>query len=96
LVADGRRVLEPPVFQEIAERKNGHCGYVTTEHFGGPKFPLASSTDRITLGADEYLLLGDNSTNSFDGRYWGAAKRQSIIGKAVMIHAPPARARNLQ
>ena len=95
LVVDEERILEPSVFREIAARKNGHCGYMTAQSFGAQTFLLTSPTNRITLGADEYLMLGDNSANSFDGRYWGPVKRQSIIGKAEIIYAPADRKRKL-
>jgi signal peptidase I len=53
----------------------------------------------ITLGPDEYFLLGDNSPNSFDSRAWqslenhqlGAAPRDLICGKIVAIVWPPQR-----
>ena len=96
VVVDGNRVLDPPVFREIAERQNGHCGYVAAGTVSGKTFPLASPSDRITLGVDEYMVFGDNSTNSFDGRYYGPVKRQSIIGKAEFIYAPADRKRWLR
>ena len=40
--------------------------------------------DPITLGSDEYFVLGDNRNNSTDGRdpSVGNIKRESIIGRA--------------
>ena len=35
----------------------------------------------VTLGEDEYILLGDNRDVSNDSRYFGAAKGSSIKGK---------------
>jgi signal peptidase I len=96
LVVDGRRVLEPPVFCEIAACTNGHCGYVTAGRHPSHTLCLAQSTDRMTLGADEYLVLGDRSTNSFDGRYYGPVKRSSIIGRVDSIYAPADRKRVLR
>jgi len=42
----------------------------------------------ITLGDDEYFVMGDNSERSFDSRYFGPIKRSSILGKVVYRHAP--------
>jgi signal peptidase I len=33
----------------------------------------------VTLGADQYFMLGDNSVNSFDSRYHGAISLSSIV-----------------
>ncbi|HHN45800.1 MAG TPA: hypothetical protein ENN09_00025 [Planctomycetes bacterium] len=46
-----------------------------------------------TLGGDEYFFLGDNSPSSRDSRYWGAIKRDALVGRAWFIFWPPHRAR---
>ncbi|MFZ5832523.1 MAG: signal peptidase I [Planctomycetota bacterium] len=47
----------------------------------------------FTLGADEYLMLGDNSAKSADSRMWEsgpAVRRDLLIGKAIFIYWPHA------
>jgi signal peptidase I len=40
------------------------------------------------LGDDEYFMMGDNSSNSFDSRNWGVVKRRSLIGEAFFVFWP--------
>lgn len=39
--------------------------------------------EKVTLGEDEYIILGDNRDVSNDSRYFGAIKKSSIKGKVV-------------
>jgi signal peptidase I len=58
--------------------------------------PLASPSARLTLGSDEYLVLGDNTRNSLDGRYFGPVKRSAIVGKVFYIYAPAGRKQRIE
>ena len=50
--------------------------------------PLGVAGDRLALGPDEYLPLGDNTVNSYDGRYWGPVNRRRLLGGAACIYWP--------
>jgi len=43
------------------------------------------------VGDSEYFVLGDNSPNSFDSRYWGCVPESAVIGKVTKIYFPFAR-----
>lgn len=43
----------------------------------------------ITLGKDEYYVLGDNRGGSNDSRTWGALDKKFIIGKLDLVFWPP-------
>ncbi len=42
----------------------------------------------LTLGADEYYVMGDNRVNSSDSRLWGPIRAGTIVGKAWLIYRP--------
>ena len=43
----------------------------------------------ITLGPEQYYVLGDNRNNSRDSHYFGAVDRERVIGRAWLIYWPP-------
>lgn len=49
--------------------------------------------ERITVPAQSYFFLGDNSGSSQDSRYWGFVPKRNILGKALVIFWPPFRIR---
>lgn len=52
--------------------------YVRTVKTGGLQYP-------VTLGEDEYFVLGDNRTNSKDSRVFGPIKESEIDGKVFFV-----------
>lgn len=52
----------------------------------GQNPPFLQSPSTIPKG--QYLVLGDNRTQSYDGRCWGLVPRENIIGRAVVRFWP--------
>lgn len=43
---------------------------------------------RVEVPEDNYIVIGDNRTHSFDSREWGTLLKKSIIGKAWLRYWP--------
>ncbi|MBX4210983.1 signal peptidase I [Candidatus Parcubacteria bacterium] len=48
----------------------------------------ASDTINVTLGTDEYFVMGDNRAASSDSRAWGPLKAKFITGRPVVRLTP--------
>jgi signal peptidase I len=49
---------------------------------------LPRGTESYPVPIGEYFVLGDNSANSYDSRYWGTLRRSAIQGKVTKIYWP--------
>ncbi|HXK45252.1 MAG TPA: signal peptidase I, partial [bacterium] len=45
--------------------------------------------EEINIPASAYYVLGDNSINSRDSRYWGFVPSKNLVGKPFFIYWPP-------
>jgi len=50
----------------------------------------AAKTD-LTVPEGYYFVLGDNSTNSLDSRFWGCLPRANVKGRILFCYWPPDR-----
>ncbi|MDF3129966.1 signal peptidase I [Kiritimatiellaeota bacterium B1221] len=77
LYADGKLVLEPDVFLRQ---------YEDEKYSGYGNFP--DGRESITLGDEEFLMMGDNTYHSLDGRYFGGVPAENILGTGVFVPWP--------
>ena len=54
-----------------------------------PTRPAQYTRPKVTLGPDEFYVLGDNRANSSDSHIWGAQPANLIIGRAWITIWPP-------
>jgi signal peptidase I len=76
--------------------------YTGRRSIGGPEEGRAIEGNPFTLGKDEFFVLGDNSPNSEDSRWWtragignnrqsyreGVVPRDYLVGKALFVYWP--------
>jgi signal peptidase I len=88
ILINGKRLIEPDIFKKISESQDSYTGYCFSKSNNRIALP-------VTLGNDEYFLLGDNSEHSTDSRVFGPVRRGDIKSKVIRIIFPPSRIKEL-
>ena len=72
-------------FKKLYSNKGGYHGHwnVPTEN--------DLSEEGFTVPVDSYFMMGDNSRNSLDSRYWSTVPRRNIVGKSLFVFWPISR-----
>lgn len=77
LYINGQPLTEPPIFQQRQYFPPQYNGF-------GPREKVYY--DKVPEG--QVLMLGDNSDNSLDSRYWGSVPQENLRGKAFLRYWP--------
>ncbi len=80
LFRNGRPITGSPAFDKNARQEERYVGYRQEGAF--------LDGAEVKIGPDEYMALGDNSANSYDGRYWGTVPAKDIVGRPLFIYYP--------
>jgi len=77
---------KPPAESEFS----GHVNEKVGERYGrGGIAPLFPNQETVyTLPPDTYMVMGDNTVNSFDSRAWGPFPATNVIGKEFFVYWP--------
>ena len=70
-------------------KADGFMPYLIKADFSnGYKMEFTEEADIFTMGADQYYMLGDNSNNSLDSRFWATVPRANLMGTAFAVFWP--------
>jgi len=75
---------DAPGFERIYSLRGGYRGYC---HDPRSQF-LYADQETFRLKRDQYFMLGDNSENSKDSRFWGSVPRENLVGRALFVWWP--------
>ena len=96
---DGVKVEGLPGMDRVAAMQpsapggTAYAGYHCTGDAGMPPISgsyLHTPDQSLTLG-DAFLPMGDNTKNSWDGRYWGGVPRPQMLGPGACVYWPISR-----
>ena len=80
---DPRKSPQP---NQYSGHVNGLVARQITDTPIAPLFPDESAA--FTVRPNHYLVMGDNTMDSYDGRAWGDFSRTNVIGKCFLVYWP--------
>ena len=84
---NGQPITGAAAFDLNAHRVGQYHGYFYGPAGGRAQF-LLNEEDQLTVPANSFFAMGDNSANSADGRYWGFVPAKDVVGRPLFIYFP--------
>ena len=94
LVVDGKPILATtPHFQNVysfpgAQRGIDFIPYRENLYVGHALVRDLSPGQKVQVAPRHYFVMGDNTMNSSDSRYWGDFPEEKVIGKSFFVYWP--------
>ncbi len=84
---NGAPITGSTAFDLNARRVSPYRGYGNATH-DDPRYRQLFKGETITVPEHGYLAMGDNSYDSFDGRFWGFVPAKDVVGRPLFIYYP--------
>jgi len=94
LVVNGQPLsASTPHFEDLYSFSNPSAGtkviqYQDNHYYGHAMIGSLSPGQEVQIQPDHYFVMGDNTFNSLDSRYWGDFSSQYVIGKSFFVYWP--------
>jgi signal peptidase I len=86
LYRNGRPITGSEVFDLQTSRTPPYTGYTFGDSVNGGVYLAKGATLRVPEGG--FFAMGDNSSNSSDGRVWGFVPAKDAVGRPLFIYFP--------
>jgi signal peptidase I len=94
LMVDGKPVsVMTPHFENLysyygVTKGSKAIPYVENHYYGHGMVRFLAPEQEFHVGPQSYFVMGDNTMNSSDSRYWGDFQQKQVIGKSFFVYWP--------
>jgi signal peptidase I len=71
-----------------ASRGSKALEYKLNHYYGHALIGVLAPGQEYHIGQDDFFVMGDNTMNSLDSRYWGGFPKSAVIGKSFFVYWP--------
>lgn len=82
---NGAPITGSESFEKEAKRIDSYPGYSDATTYG---WDYLRRGQVMTVPKNKFFAMGDNSSNSLDGRYWGFVPAKDVVGRPLFIYYP--------